>query len=140
MRRTILLSALLSLCGTLIFAQSKDQRDVKRRLDEITTAMKKTDIAALNNVYASDFVFVNANGKKFTKTERLESIKTAPAIEQFAFSNEKIRVYGNAAVVNGEVRVQSKGQKPVHHYVMLVFAKTDGQWKEVSAQGTAVSE
>jgi len=102
--------------------------------------MKKTDIAALNNVYASDFVFVNANGKKFTKTERLESIKTAPAIEQFAFSNEKIRVYGNAAVVNGEVRVQSKGQKPVHHYVMLVFAKTDGQWKEVSAQGTAVSE
>ena len=140
MRRTILLSALLSLCSTLILAQSKDQRDVKHRLDEITAAMKKTDIAALNNVYASDFVFVNANGKKFTKAERLENIKTSPAIEQFAFSNEKIRVYGNAAVVNGEVRVHSKGQKPVHHYVTLVFAKTDGQWKEVTAQGTTVSE
>jgi ketosteroid isomerase-like protein len=140
MRRTILLSALFSLCSTLIFAQSKDQKDVKRRLDDITNAMKKNDLAALENIYASDFVFVNANGKKFTKADRLENIKTSPAIEQFAFSNEKIRVYGNVAVVNAEVRVHSKGLKPVHHYVLIIFAKTDGQWKEVSAQGTAVSE
>ena len=136
MRRTFIFSALLSLCTTLIFAQSKDQQDVKHRLDEIVNAMKKTDLKTLENVYASDFLFINANGKRFTKAERLENIKTTPKPEQFAFSNEKIRVYGNTAVVNGEVRVQVKGQKPVHNYITLVFVKTGGQWKEVSAQGT----
>ena len=93
---------------------------------KITNAMKKHDLKTLDQIYASDFVFVNGRGKKFNRSERMENLKTTPAPEEFAFSNEKIRVHGNVAIVNGEVNVRTKGVAPVHDYVTLIFLNRMG--------------
>ena len=137
-RTTILSILLLSIYS--VNGQSKDEQSVRDLLTRITNAMKKHDLKTLDGIYASDFVFVNGKGKKFYKKERLENLKSTAAPDEFAFSNEKIRVYGNVAVVNGEVNVHTKGVAPVHDFVTLVFVKSNGQWHEVSAQGTDVGK
>jgi ketosteroid isomerase-like protein len=137
MIRTTIFSILL-LCIYSVNAQSRDEQSVRDVLMKITNAMKKHDLKTLDQIYASDFVFVNGRGKKFNRSERMENLKTTPAPEEFAFSNEKIRVHGNVAIVNGEVNVRTKGVAPVHDYVTLIFLKSNGQWHEISAQGTDV--
>ena len=137
-RTTIFSILLLSIYS--VNAQSKNDQSVRDVLAKITNAMKKHDLKTLDGIYANDFVFVNGKGKKFDKKERLETLKSTPAPDEFAFSNEKIRVYGNVAVVNAEVKVRTKGVDPVHDYVTLVFNKVNGQWREISAQGTDVGK
>ena len=139
MIRTSILSILLLSIYSLN-AQSKDEQSVRELLSRITNAMKKHDLKTLDGIYASDFLFVNGKGKKFNKKERLETLKTTGTPEEFAFSNEKIRVYGNIAVVNAEVNVRTKGVEPVHDYVTLIFNRVKGQWREISAQGTDVGK
>ena len=139
MIRTTIFSILL-LGIYSVNAQSKNDQSVRDVLTKITTAMKKHDVKTLEQVYASDFVFVNGKGRKFNRAERIENLKSSPAPEEFAFSNEKVRVYGNIAVVNAEVNVRTKGVEPVHDYVTLIFNRVNGQWREISAQGTDVGK
>ena len=136
MKRILFFNSLLLFSSLISYGQQKDEQSIRQLMDQITTSMRNHDINSLDHIYASDFVFVNANGKKFTRSERLSNLRSLPAPEEFAFQNEKIRIYGNTAIVNGEVRIKQKGQSLQTHYITLVFIKGNNLWKEVSAQGT----
>src|SRR5207248_1925986 len=103
MKRNLFFTSLLLVSSLFVFGQSGDQKSIRQLLDQITSAMKKHDITTLENIYANDFVFVNDAGKKFTRAERVSNLKSLPAPDEFGFQNEKIRIYGNTALVNGEV-------------------------------------
>jgi len=136
MKRNILLSILLLSFSITVQAQSKDEQAVRQVLKDITNANLKRDMAAFDRLYAPDFVFINYQGQKFNKQERIANLKSIPAPESFAFTNEHIRMYGNVAVVNAEVKMKPHGQEAMTHLVTIVLMKKNGRWVEVNAQAT----
>jgi ketosteroid isomerase-like protein len=133
MKRNILAS-LLIISSIFCLGQSDDKKAIHQILDEIATAQVKGDAAYLDQLYSGDFIFVNAQGR-MNKTERVAFFKKNVP-ESFTFENVTIRIYGNTAVVNADVKVKLKGAELQTSYTTIVMVKMNGKWKEVNAQGT----
>jgi ketosteroid isomerase-like protein len=133
MKRTILAS-LLIIFSFFCLGQADDKKAIHQILDEIATAQVKGDANFLDQLYSSDFIFINAQGS-MNKTERLAFFKKNVP-ESFSFENVTIRVYGNTAVVNTDVKVKPKGGQLQTSFTTIVMVKMEGHWKEVNAQGT----
>src|ERR1700730_6232376 len=118
MKRNILAS-LLIISSFYCLGQSDDKKAIHQILDEISTAQVKGDAVFLDQLYSSDFIFVNAQGR-MNKTERLEFFKKNIP-ESFAFENVTIRIYGNTAVVNADVKVKVKGAELQTSYTTIVM-------------------
>jgi ketosteroid isomerase-like protein len=137
MTRNLLFTYLFITYSFCSFGQSNDTKAIQQILNDITAAQTKGDVAALDSIYSSDFIFISSNGVKFNKTERLDYLKNNIP-ESFAFENDKIRIYGNTVVVNTEVKIKLKGGDLQTNLATIVMVKMHGQWKEVSAQGTSM--
>lgn len=72
-----------------------------RRLDEARVrAWLKSDVTALDQLYADNYVIVNPNGSVRSKTEALEEFRTGRlAYEAIRVNNSDVRVHGDAAAV-----------------------------------------
>ena len=102
----------------------------------------KADLAALGEIYADDLVYVHSGGNVDTKAQMLDRIgKGGLKYQKLELVDPKVRVYGDAAVVNGafDVVVQVDGA-PVNHRVLYVhvYARQQGRWRLVAHQTTRV--
>jgi len=105
-----------------------------------TRALVKADLTALRDIYADDLVYVHSGGNAETKDEFIRRVETGGLkYESVTLVDPKVRVYGDAAVVNGafDVRVMSDGA-PVNTRVIYihVYARQGGAWRMVSHQTT----
>jgi ketosteroid isomerase-like protein len=92
----------------------------------------KGDLAALGEIYADDLVYVHSDGRVDTRAQMLDRIgKGGLKYQKLELVDPKVRVYGDAAVVNGafDVVVQVDGA-PVNHRVLYVhvYARQQGGW------------
>jgi hypothetical protein len=90
----------------------------------------------LEGILADDFVHVLPFGF-VTKAEQLRYMRTHPlpqARPARHFEDLKVRVYGNAGIVNGIVVSTSQGSKPEKTIFTDVFAYRAGKWRAVNAQ------
>ena len=136
MKRNYLLLVVFLATSITLYAQSSDEKSIRGILADITTANKTGNFKVMENIYASDLVFISAQGKKFNKTERIAFLNSNPHPESFAFENVKIRMFGNTAVVNAEVHQKLKGQSAQISYATLVMIKEGNRWVEVNGQAT----
>ncbi|GAC1424224.1 MAG: hypothetical protein NVSMB67_24330 [Flavisolibacter sp.] len=136
MKHNFVLSVILILCSFLVYGQAKDDKAIKSFLTRIAEANKKGDFQKFETLYANDFIFIDPEGKKFNKRERIAYLKSIPKPETFSFDNEHIRFYGNIALVNAEVNIKASGQNAYTHMVTIVLLKSNGQWQEVNGQAT----
>jgi Domain of unknown function (DUF4440) len=118
MKRNIFTSLLIT-TSFFCLGQSNDKKAFQQALDEIATAQIKGDVAVLDRIYSSDFIFINARGR-MNKTERLAYFK-ANVPESLAFENDNIRIYGNSAVINTDIKVKLKGAELQTHFSWLGF-------------------
>ena len=139
MKLNVVLTGLLLVSALCTLGQSSDKEAIHKILNQIATAIKKADVTTMGKIYAKDFIFTSAAGKMYNKVERLEMLKSMPPPESFNFSNEKIRLYGNTAIIHIELETQPKGQAVEHDLVTIVMVKFNGHWQEVTAQGTIKS-
>ena len=58
-------------------AKSTSEQEVRQMIEKYRTAILQRDIAALEKIWADDYVFVNAAGDVLAKTERLANISRA---------------------------------------------------------------
>ena len=137
MKRNLYLTSLLITYSFFCFGQANDTKAIQEVLNDIATAQTKGDVSTLDRIYSSDFIFINRNGI-MNKTERLDYFKKNIP-ESFAFENDKIRFYGNTAVVNTDVKVKLKGEELQTYLTTIVMVKMNGEWKEVNAQSTPTS-
>jgi ketosteroid isomerase-like protein len=103
-------------------------------------AMEKRDVAALDDIWADDYTFINPHGDLLTKKQRLENIKSgATAVEATARQSEVVHVYGDTVLTVSRITLKGKySSKTIGgEYRMLnVWVNQQGRWRVVASQLT----
>jgi ketosteroid isomerase-like protein len=107
-----------------------------------STAWMKKDSAALQNLYATEYIATDWEGATFNKAQDIANAMAPDSRTQsFVLSDLKVHVYGDTAVVTGLNTIKSvfKGADVSGAYRFTdVFVKRDGRWQAVATQGTKV--
>jgi ketosteroid isomerase-like protein len=109
-------------------------------------AEEDRDIAFLDKILASDFFALNPQGKLLDKAGQLENLKRPDRTLKVLNAREThVQFYANGqvAVLTEHVTVDGtdKGKSFGGEYRFLrVFAKQDGNWKVVLAQGSPMPD
>ena len=118
-------------------------RDAVRRYDD---ALRRADVAAVEQFYATEYTFVNPRGDRLTRADRLANLgegRTAFDSLAHASQEEHIRTYGNGdvavhtALLTLNARYSSQVQRG-HYRAVVVWVRRDGRWQQVASQLTRV--
>ena len=136
--RTLSLTIFICLISSVVLGQTKGEHESDDKIREelrklyadYNEAGAKHDRAVLERLFADSYVWVQGNGSVTTKAKHIENImgNTAafsappPPFEQFA-------IYGDMAVFRSTERKAGL-------FATTVFAKVDGRWQFIHAQGT----
>ena len=139
----------VSLSGCKMVHDSSDVEqavmDTQRRWEK---ALKQFDPESMQSLLAKDDLQTDFRGVVQDKASWLQDFKSVAAnvrsgVSQWeiSFNDEKVRAYGNAAVVTG--RGTFKGVRkgvPVNHILRFttVWVKREGAWQLVSYQATPI--
>jgi ketosteroid isomerase-like protein len=122
---------------------SRSEQEVRQTIEKYRTALLQRDLAALEKIWADDYVFVNASGEVLTKAQRLANAKSGATTLDSINEEEKItvRVYQNSAVATSRVMIKGKysGQPTGGQYRSThVWVKGPEGWQLVANQLTAL--
>ncbi len=133
----------LSGCKTVRDTSDVEQAvmDAQRRWEE---AFKQADPESMQLLLAEDDLQTDFRGVFQDKVSWLQDFKRAAAnvrSTEYSFDDEKVRAYGNAAVVTG--RLTAKGVRRGTPFNVLVrfttvWVKRRGAWQLVSWQATPI--
>src|SRR6476660_8276672 len=96
---------------------------------------------ALERILASDFVHPLPTGEFVTKAQHIafSSAHPLPSNRKQHLDQLRVRVYGDAGIVNGIVVTSDEEGREVDRTIFTdVFVKRDGRWQAVNAQENAV--
>jgi len=137
---------LLLAAATVVSAATPDARTEK----EIMAAMQaykqgiiKKDAAGLSKVLSDDLVYTHSSNLHQDKAALLESLKGEAITEDIVFKDLKVQVYGNTAVVVGDVDFHMKtgGAQTVNKLnVLHVLVKGPQGWQLVARQAVKYPE
>jgi ketosteroid isomerase-like protein len=108
-----------------------------------TEALDRSDVAALEKIMADDVTYVHASGKVDTKKSYLEAIRSGE-LHYISWEPKglKVRVVGDAAVIDGEYKVRVKDSRAqaepfdINIFILTVYARRDGRWQQIAWQST----
>jgi len=145
MNRMIVITALSVALAPLAVGQTKSTRRTEaervvesiRRLDqERIQAQIHADAAALDRIYADDFIGIGPSGTVRTKPQVLADFTSHDLSFQSITTDEvRIRVYGNTAVETGRTTTvgQDKGKVvPRDNRFTRVWVRRQGRWRLVA--------
>src|SRR6476660_629335 len=145
MNRMLAIAAIIVAIGPLAVGQTKSARrtqteiimDGIRRLDqERIQAQIHADAAALDRIYADDFIGIGPSGTVRTKPQVLVDFTSHDLNFQSITTDEvRIRVYGNTAVETGRSTMvgQDKGKVvPRDNRFTRVCIRREGRWRLVA--------
>jgi ketosteroid isomerase-like protein len=123
--------------------KSKSEQEIRQMIEKYRTALLQRDIAALEKIWAEDYVFVNASGDVLTKTQRLANVKSGETTLESIKEEENlaVRVCQNSAVATSRVTIkgQYSGQPTSSQYRSThVWVKGTAGCQLVSNQLTAL--
>lgn len=128
-------------------ATAVSDADVKKFMTDFETALNKADAAALDKMYADDYMLIDQNGAVSTKAQRVEAIKSGKVkFEGLKFSDLKVKMHpaGDGAVITGKVTgktVMDGKTEERNSMVTWVAGKgKDGTWRFLNAQITDIKE
>jgi ketosteroid isomerase-like protein len=124
---------------------SNSEKEVREMIEKYRTALLQRDIAALEKIWADDYVFVNVSGELLTKAQRLANAKSGATTLDSIKEEENItvRVYQNSAVATSRVTIkgQYSGRPTSGQYRSThVWVKGSSGWQLVSNQLTALPQ
>ena len=125
------LAALLFPLGQTGLARDSNEKakdEIRQLFSELRTAGSKHDRAALERIFADEYLWIHANGTIENKARRIEDILTIPPAKDSGvdLSSERISIYGDVAIVRSSAAL----------YNTTVFARKNGRWQFVQGQGT----
>src|ERR1043165_5892818 len=145
MNRMLVLVALIVALAPLAVGQTKGARRTEtdrvveriRRLDqERIQAQIHADAAALDRIYAEDFIGIGPSGTVRTKPQVLADFTSHDLSFQSITTDEvRFRVYGNTAVETGRTTTvgQDKGKVvPRDNRFTRVWVRRQGRWRLVA--------
>jgi len=142
-----LLVVLLIVSGfSSVLAQtSKAEKEILAVNKAWADAQVKSDLDALDKIFADDLIVTSGNGATRDKKGELADAKPAPDFKTYFFNTEdvRVRVYGKTAVVTGHAkwRINFKGQDADHERrYTCVYVKRDSRWQMVALQVTRIAK
>jgi ketosteroid isomerase-like protein len=146
MLRTLSAAAFLALMvPTIGRADDADaEKQVASLSKQAAEAAVKGDSKTMDAIVADDFVVISPVGELVTKAEHLKAMKDGTLrFDSIEHSEEKVRVYGDAAVLTsrGRVKVTIKGRsESLSVRNSEFYAKQGGKWRCVFQQVTRIAE
>ena len=145
MNRMLVIAAIIVALGPLAVGQTKSTRRTQtetvvegiRRLDqERIQAQIHADAAALDRIYADDFIGIGPSGTVRTKPQVLADFTSHDLnFQSITTAEVRIRVYGNTAVETGRSTMvgQDKGNVvPRDNRFTRVWVRRQGRWRLVA--------
>ena len=129
-----------------IFAQAGSpnaESEVRDAVEKYRVALMKRDAAALKQIWADDYMFINGAGQLLTKDERLANLSSGATSLDITMAGMKVRVYGDAAVTTGRVTIkgQYSGKESGGDYQsMTVWVRRGSDWQLVANQLTKITD
>jgi len=99
------------------------------------------DAAALGRLLSDQLVYTHSNARVDTKTSLIEAITSKRSnYQKIERPEEAIRVYGDAAVVAGQARIELGGPSPrtLNLRYTDVWVKAAAGWQMVAWQSTPI--
>jgi len=121
---------------------SAEVETLKRLGQQMGDAMVARDIAALDRIFADDWVAVGLSGKTVTKESVLQGFKSGTdTLESFVLGPMDVAVHGNFAAVHGSVteRRRRSGKEVSGEYLYMdLLEKRAGTWVVIRSAGVRV--
>jgi len=146
MKRILIIAILAMAMSSLALGQTSDKKaapsskaeqEVNKVSDEIIEALGRTDVAALDRLYADDYIVTQSFGI-LSKAQLMDAYKSGRLKYTSASDKDRsVRVYGDTAVTTGVLTL--KGKNPNEDFTSntrftAVFVKQQGRWRLVAAQ------
>jgi ketosteroid isomerase-like protein len=125
----------LQVCAAPVSGNSADTAQVLNLEQVWLQAAQNRDISVLKRVLSDDYLDINYRGTLRDKADALRAPNVHVKQPSQTLSEEKVRIYGNTAIVTGRGQLNAGKQ----HYAWRftdVFVKSNGQWRAVSSQET----
>ena len=122
---------------------AKTEKEVLAALDAYKQAMMKKDAAALDKILSEELAYTRSSNLHQDKAAVLASLKQNTVVEAIDFKDQKVHVFGNTALVKGDVdfRNNAGGVVTVSKLnVLHVFVKGPHGWQMVARQATRYPE
>jgi len=130
-------AALVFLLMTSAMPAADPADPVREAANGWTQAAVKQDAAGLQRYLADDLQYAHAGGQTQNKDQYVAAVTNGPArYESFTFSDLKIKLYGQAAVLTGFVDVKMAGQEAFRVRTLQVYTSNHGQWQMSAHQST----
>lgn len=129
-----------------VFAQAGSRNaesEVRDAVEKYRVALMKRDDAALKQIWADDYMFINGAGQLLTKNQRLANLSSGATSLDITMAGMKVRVYGDAAVTTGQVTIkgQYSGEESSGDYQsMTVWVRRGSAWQLVANQLTKITD
>src|SRR5438132_6691619 len=118
-------------------SSADDEKAVAALDTEYQAAVKANDVATMDRILADDFLLVTGLGKTYTKTDLLEQARRkSVAYEHQEDSNQKVRVWGDTAVVTALLWAKGTEEgKPFEYKLWFsdTYVRTATGWRYVFA-------
>jgi ketosteroid isomerase-like protein len=146
-----LTTALLLTISCLAQSNTSDEKQIRQTEREWLNSYLTRDAAAMDRIEASEFRIVYPDGTILTKAQELENLKKAATPQadlKLETSDEKVRIYGTAAVVTGNFIQKGRyraGPKNGQDFRIVerytdVYVKRDGHWQVIASQLTSAPQ
>jgi ketosteroid isomerase-like protein len=148
--KSVPIAALAALLAMSLLAQGQMKNNDKA-VQEIVDfrnryieAEENKDVAYLDKIFADDFFALNPQGQLLDKPHMLENMKRTDRVFKVLNPREtQVRFYGDVAILTEHVTVD--GEDKGRHFggefrFVRVFAKQNGNWKVVMAQGAPMPQ
>jgi ketosteroid isomerase-like protein len=121
----------------------KAEKEVLAAMEAYKQAMMKKDRAALGKLLSDDLVYTHSSNLHQDKAAVIASLDGNTVVEAIDFKSPQIRIYGNTALVKGDVdfRNNAGGVVTVSKLnVLHVLVKGPQGWQLVARQATRYPE
>ena len=145
MKKIVMILMIAFAATAAAFGQTnKNEQAVRQTVNDLTAALAKNDAAALERIYADDYIFVGDDGTMMTKKERIAAFRSGE-LKYESINSEVlgIRFYKDTAVAMTRFTTKFapggkfNGGRAV---ATLTFVKMKGGWQLVAAHNTRLGE
>jgi ketosteroid isomerase-like protein len=135
----LLVITLIIYCPVMLIAQSKQQKQVAEKVEQLRKAMIDGDSVMLDNLAAKSLMYRHSGGHIDDKKEFVNKLAVGKSdFVTIELLDQTISVINNKVVTVFHTlnATTNDGGKPaeVHLFVMLVWEKQQGNWKMVARQ------
>lgn len=140
MRKIFIVAAIFIATASIVFGQTQNGKDKKNEqqiikiMDDWAVVSGQRDIAGTSRFLPEDFTITDCDGTVQTKAQYLEMLKNLPGNFVIKDTEQKVRVFGETAVITAHYTVEANGRVFITARYMCVFQKQGGKWMPIAFQ------